>query len=61
MTLIRILCALLLASATIGCQDMARGVSKIYGIQGDPFPGSCTSQSWEKGVCVKAGVQEGKP
>jgi hypothetical protein len=59
--MVRTLClCVLFLSLLCGCQDMARGVSKLYGIQGDPFPGSCTSQSWEKGVCVKADAQEGK-
>jgi hypothetical protein len=59
--LLRLFLLALLLTHLSGCQEMARGVSKMYGIQGDPFPGTCAPSSWQAGYCVKAGVQEGKP
>jgi hypothetical protein len=44
-----VLCALCLT----GCQDMGRGLAKMYGYQGDPFPGACQQDaSLKAGQCV---------
>jgi hypothetical protein len=45
--------ALVLSLSLSGCQDMARGVAKLYGYQGDPFPGPCAQEaSIKAGTCI---------
>jgi len=35
-----------------GCESMSRGVARLHGFQGDPFPGSCAPESVQTGQCV---------
>jgi hypothetical protein len=36
----------------VGCADMARGVARLHGYDGDALPGPCAPESLQIGKCV---------
>jgi len=48
-----LLVVLLAMSVLTGCESTGRALTKMYGVQVDPFPGACApAESFNKGVCV---------
>ena len=43
-----------------GCQPLGRAAAKLYGYEGDPFPGACAPESLQAGYCIpmKKGRQQ---
>jgi hypothetical protein len=35
-----------------GCEQVGRGLTRLYGIKTDPFPGPCAPESVRTGQCV---------
>ena len=58
MTRVRVLMGMLLFAALLvsvfmgGCESMGRGLARLHGVQGDPFPGPCAPESVQVGQCV---------
>jgi hypothetical protein len=52
---------LLASSLLVGCESMGRGLAKLHGYKGDPFPGPCAPESWQAGRCVAVKQEGAKP
>jgi hypothetical protein len=52
---------LLASSLLTGCESMGRGLAKMHGYKGDPFPGPCAPESWQAGRCVAVTQEGAKP